>query len=214
MAEDSDAEKTEEPTFKKLEEARKKGQVAFSREVSNFFMILALTMIIAMLMPWILQSSSQSISKYISKAAEFEVTSDGFMQISMLIMRDMAVALGVPMVIFMAAAIGSSFLQNGFHVSAESLKPKLDKISLTKGFGRMFSRRSFVEFLKGIIKITIVGIVAYNAINHEFEKIDKTPGMESGELLGYVGMLIIKILTNCCIAIFFIAILDFYVPKV
>lgn len=212
MSED-DSEKTEEPTQRRLDDARKKGQVANSKEVSNFFVIMTFTVLVSMFMPWMLNAAKTSLSKYLSASNEFDVTKSGFMRIGVLMIHDFAAILGVPLLLFMVAGLAASVLQNGFHISFESITPKLEKISPLKGFKRMFSMRSFMEFIKGLIKITIVGCVAYSAVSHEILKLEKTPSMGSDELMEYIGDLVLTILTNCCVAIFFIAILDFMYQK-
>lgn len=212
MAED-DQEKTEDPTQRRLEDAKKKGQVAFSREVSNFFIVLALTLLVSMTFPWLLKSGSESLSKYISQAGQMEVSRDGFYDIALLILKDVFSLLGIPLLFFMAAAIGASLIQNGFQISFEPIVPKLEKLSLSKGFGRLFSMRSFMEFIKGLIKITIVGMVAYLAVDAELLHLEKLPSLTPEKMFEYIGMLVIRILKSCCIAIFFIAILDFMYQK-
>ena len=212
MSED-DSEKTEDPSFKRLEDAKKKGQVAFSREVSNFFMILGLTLIISMFMPWMLKTSLELLGKYISSPHEMDATPDGLLRVSILIVKDFAILLGGPLVLLMAAAFAASLIQNGFNISFESVKPKFDKISPMKGFKRLFSRRSFMEFLKGLVKITIVGNVAYNAVSDQFNSLNKTTSMDSRALMIYIGDLVMTILINCCVAIFFIAIIDYLYQK-
>lgn len=212
MAED-DQEKTEDPTHRRLEDARKKGQVASSREVANFFMILSLALIAGMFMPWLLQTSAELLSKYISSAHEFEITKDGFTRISVMIMKDFIIIMGMPFILFIAFAFLSSIIQNGFHISSEPIMPKLEKISVIKGFKRLFSMRSFMEFIKGIIKISIVGYVAYSAVSDQFTLLGKTAQMNTAELMHYIGELCITILINCCVALFFIGILDFMYQK-
>jgi len=208
-----DQEKTEDPTQRRLDDAKKKGQVAFSREVSNFFMILSFTVICGMLMPWILQAASVSLSKYIISAHEFPVTPDGFSQLAVRMMEDFIALLGVPLLILMAAALAASLIQNGFHISMEPVMPKLEKISPAKGFKRLFSLRSFMEFIKGIIKITILGVVAYSAVSGQINGMEKTVSMTAEQLMHYIGGLVITILINCSTALFFIAILDFMYQK-
>ena len=208
-----DQEKTEDPTQRRLEDAKKKGQIAFSREVSNFFMILSLALVIGMIMPWLLQAATELLRKYISSSHELEVTSDGFSKLGVMILKDVVVLLGFPLLLFVFAAIAASMIQNGFHISTEPIMPKMEKISVIKGLKRMFSMRSFMEFIKGLIKISIVGYVAYAAVSSEFSSMSKTASMDSWDLMRYIGKLTITILINCCIALFFIAIIDFMYQK-
>jgi flagellar biosynthetic protein FlhB len=82
-----------------------------------------------------------------------------------------------------------------------------------KGLKRMFSMRSFVEFFKGIIKITIVGMICYSEIKGEIQDIPKSISMDMYELLSYLAGLCLKILVGACVALFFISILDYMYQK-
>src|SRR5215831_8467785 len=69
-----------------------------------------------------------------------------------------------PLILALFAAFGAGYLQFGLIFSAEGLMPKLEKISPMSGFKRIFSLRSVAEFLKGILKISIVGGIVYAVI--------------------------------------------------
>src|SRR5260221_2038634 len=160
MAETDDSQKTEDPTGKRLDDARKSGQVANSREVNNLFMMMALTLSVAMFGSSIATDIKNMILPFI-EAPDQVPTDIGHLQ--MLGWRFLArlLMIGiVPLILALFAAFGSSYLQFGLLWSAEHLMPSLDKISPFKGFGRIFSMRSFTEFLKGLLKIAIVGSVA------------------------------------------------------
>jgi flagellar biosynthetic protein FlhB len=211
--ESSSEDKTEDPTQRRLEDARKKGQIPQSKEVGNFFMIGAFTLICAMMFPMLFEAAKNSLAKYITSSHDFLFRDDSFMEIGYMMAIDIAKILAIPLgFLFVAAAIGP-LSQNGFHASASSIQPKFEKISLIKGAKRMFSRRSFVEFLKGIIKISIVGYICYSEVKGELGAISKVIHMDMTELLTYLSGLCLKILVGACIALFFIAIIDFMYQK-
>ncbi|PIR31978.1 MAG: flagellar biosynthesis protein FlhB [Alphaproteobacteria bacterium CG11_big_fil_rev_8_21_14_0_20_44_7] len=210
---DDDQEKTEEPTQKKLDDSRKKGQIAFSREVSNFFMILTFTICIGMLGKDLLGHGKERLTKYFTIPAEI-MESDEFMSSAgSSIFADYLYIIGLPFLLLVIAAITSSVVQNGFHISGESIKPKLNKISPKKGLGRMFSARSLAEFVKGIIKIIIVGLVAFFSVISDFETLENVSQLPANDLMQFISILMLKILVATTIAVFLIAIIDFVFQK-
>jgi flagellar biosynthetic protein FlhB len=210
---ETDDEKTEEPTSKRLDDARKKGQVAYSREVSNFFMIFTLAIMIIMIFPSMLKGTLSGLQQYFADSGSFEATGKSVTDVGWQALKDSALFLAVPMVLLMLAAITSSFLQNGFLVTSEPIQPKLEKVSPMKGFKRIFSKKSLVEFLKGIIKIIIVGYIAYYAVADDLDLLGKSPQMPMNDMLHYMLTLVMQIMMAVTIAIFFIALADFIFQK-
>lgn len=212
MAE-TDDEKTEDPTHKRLEEARKRGQVAYSKEVSNFFMIFAFSLIVIMAFPNIFEHVANQLKDYFALIPIFTAQPDQITEVGRMAVEDCLKALSIPMILLVVSAIASSLIQNGFNISAEPIIPKLEKISLGKGFKRIFSRRSFMEFLKGIAKIIIIGTVAYYAVAGDLYTLKQSQqgGMEHGIFL--MKSLSSSILIAVTVAIFFIAVFDFMFQK-
>jgi len=210
---ESDEEKTEDPTHKRLEDARKKGQVSSSKEVSNFFMIFTLSLIIMMIAPWTMKNTTLNLTEYLSKSWEFNATPDGFTEVGKSVVIDSLSALALPFILLVVAAIAGSFIQFGFLLSAQPIIPKLEKISLRKGFGRIFSRRSFMEFVKGIIKIIIIGLVAYYAVTDQLTILEQTPMLDPHDIMHLIKSLCADVLISVTIAIFLIAIIDFIYQK-
>src|SRR3954462_13501333 len=147
MAESDDSQKTEDPTGRKLQEARDAGQVARSQEVNHLLMILALTIsvvvfggamareIVNMSLPFI--ESPDKVPTDIG-----HLTTMGWKLLGMILMAGAA-----PLAIALFAAFGAGYLQFGLILSAEQLSPSLEKISPLKGLKRIFSMRSFSDFL-------------------------------------------------------------------
>jgi len=210
---ENDQEKSEEPTQKRLEDARKKGQVAFSREVSNFSMIFALTMSVAMIVPWACRTAADRLEKYIRLSAELSLKNEALEKLIPLIVSDTFHIAGFFFMLMVIFAIIPSVAQNGLNISYDSITPKFEKISIMKGFSRMFSMRSVVEFLKGIVKIIVVGVISYVSIIHDLPKLEMTPEMGTEETLALLMHLCMKILIASTVAVFFIALADLIYQK-
>lgn len=211
MADDDqdDSQKTEEPTQKRLEEAVRKGQVAFSREVSNFFMLLALTINLVWLAPYVMTGATEALARFIISPDDIP-TDMGDLQLLMgKTLGDVALVMALPILATIIAAFASSLVQNKFIFSMEPIIPKLEKISPLKGLKRLFSMRSIVEFIKGLIKIIIVGSVATYAVWPHLHHLNGLPGYETGETVKLLAALVMRLLVGVCAIMGLIALLDY-----
>lgn len=211
MAEDEDdSQKTEEPTQRRLEEALKKGQVVHSKEITNFLMILALVMIISFLSPIISKNATLNLSFYIENADNIELNEKNIGGLLLKVMFDGISFIILPLLITMVAALASSIIQNkGFISSVEPIIPKLEKISIFKGFGRLFSTRSVIELVKGVIKLVIVAIVCYLEVRSDLPKLKHLHELSLAAILLYLLDLVTNMIIGVCIVLAIIAALDY-----
>lgn len=161
MAQDSETEqsqKTEQPTAKRLEDARKKGQIPQSKDVLFWANLCALTLLVSLVMPQIGKSFLQTLTPFLESPHQLML---GNQHISSFLLKNLLLKVGLPLVMFMAILIFVGLLQNRFVVSLESLKPKLSKISLSEGLKRIFSGKAILDFVKGFLKLCIVSFVVY-----------------------------------------------------
>lgn len=165
MAEQDDSfEKTEEPTPKKLEDARKKGQVARSKELATTLLLVVSAFALL------------SIGRYIASAMyqiterSFTLSRDETYDIQhMFQILDMSVSKSTwPLVAFMVIAmiggIYGSIALGGFNFTWSSAAPKANRLSPLQGFKRMFGTDALVELLKGIGKVVVISTMAYLAL--------------------------------------------------
>ncbi len=107
------------------------------------------------------------------------------------------------------AAILGNVLQVGFMFSTESIQPKIDKISPSKGFQRLFSVRSIAEMIKGILKICIIAGVAYLVIRKEIVNLIPLADQSIWGMLTYLGRVCFHILLATTVVLVFLAALDY-----
>lgn len=165
MAENSSqdaAEKTEDPTPKRLREARQKGNVAVSREVPHVLFLIALLVSITLIFPHLFARLAAS-GRLIFETLHEQTLDPVVLQIILFDVVTRVFAAIVPLLaLFFLVALLPNVLQNTLVVSWHPLKPSLEKISLFKGAQRLFSRRSLVELIKAMGKLLIiVGLVGY-----------------------------------------------------
>lgn len=210
MAEgDEDLEKTEEPTSRRIEEAIKKGQVAFSREVTSFLLFVTLALLVVWLIPALSRSAINFLQIFIISPHEIEINYQNFDNLMFDILKKSAFIFFIPILIALFAVILSSLMQNGIVFSVEPLIPKLEKISIVKGFKRIFSMRSVMEFLKGLVKLTIIGYAVYLIFVDNQHLILSTTEIDLHGIMKVFSTLSFKIVLAGCIMMLLVAIIDF-----
>lgn len=157
MADDTDqSEKTEDPTQKRLKEAHDKGDVPKSQEVSTWFTLAGATLMIAIMAPSVATALGNLMKGYIEHAHQIPV--DGYALKALWRDTGQSVALiaGLPLLTLVVMAVLGNLIQHPPLLTAETIKPKLSKVSPLSGFKRLFSSESLVNFAKGIVKISLV----------------------------------------------------------
>lgn len=160
MAEDSDLEKTEEPTGRRLEQAREKGQVPHSRELGTFLVLIVSASTLWMMGGWFMQRSLD-----ITRRA-FSVEPQYMHEPALMLPRlgelswDALVVMSPLFGLLMLAAVLPPFLLNAWVFSPSALVPDFNRLNPLSGIGRMFSWNSLMELGKAVLKSALVGGVA------------------------------------------------------
>ena len=171
MAEDSDLERTEEATPRRLEKAREEGQVARSQELTTFALLMTAATGILFLGAGLMESLLQIMKAGIQMERDlafqpdlminrfYELAVEGLIAIAPLLLLLIIVALFAPM------------LMSGGLMSTKLLMPDFNRVNPMKGLGRIFSVRSLVELVKAIAKAVIIGGVAAMVIWQNKEEV-------------------------------------------
>jgi flagellar biosynthetic protein FlhB len=209
MAEEQDdSQKTEDPTSRRLDEARKRGQVANSREINNLLMLGVFSLSVLLFGGGAAGALYKMSMPFIESPDLISADFGHLVQIGWKLLGAMLIAGAVPLVLALAAAIGAGYLQFGLIFSAESITPKLDKISPLAGLKRMFSTRALAEFVRGLLKIAVVAAVAGFLILPEVAQFHKLIGMEMIQLLAEMKWLLAKLLIGVVSIVAAIAAID------
>ena len=140
--EDKDS-KTEEPTEKKLREAVEKGQTINSKEILNFFILTSLLCCIIWILPYSINKITFSLQNLISNSSQVQVNKFVVGDILLSLINKSLIYLSPVFILLILATIFATFIQQGeITFATETIIPKLEKISLLKGFKRIFSMNS------------------------------------------------------------------------
>jgi flagellar biosynthetic protein FlhB len=161
MAEESDdAEKTEDPTQKRLDDAVKRGDVVKSQEVNAWFVLAAAALILLSFSDQMGSQLGATMRGILANSWRVPADGGGLIGVFRQIGVETIAAVAIPFLLLMLAAIGGNAIQHRLVWSAEALTPRFSKISPLAGAKRLFSKQSLVNFAKGLVKLVVVGTVA------------------------------------------------------
>jgi flagellar biosynthesis protein FlhB len=212
----SAGEKTEQPTEKRLQDAKKKGQVAKSQDLTGAVLLIAAVGTIWLIGSYMGELSLGLVRDHLSAAASFkgafttEVAASALTR-GVIEMFWLLMPLFLIIVVF---AILANYLQIGSVFSTESVSPKFEKLNPVEGFKQKFLKaRSYVEFAKTIIKLIITAVVAGYVMWESREDIVRLIGKDPDVAAPFTLGLIIEIGLKVGIAFLVLGALDLLLQK-
>ena len=180
---DDDTERSEDPTQRKLDQALERGDVAKSQEVNTWFVIAASTLIVY----GYASSMGGDIGRLCRGLIEnsYKLSMDGMALMGLMrkIGLDMLAAMAIPLLLLAIGSICGNIIQHRLVWSAQSLAPKLSKISPMAGAKRLFSKQGLMNFVKGLIKLVVIGVALCAVLWPERNKLEVLMSFEPAALL-------------------------------
>lgn len=202
------SEQTEDPSDKKLEDARKKGDVPKSQEVTTWFMLVGSAMLFALIAPTSAGQLRTTLTEVMANVDQIDVSSDYFRAyMSQLTYRVLAIVL-VPLGVMALFAAAGNMVQHAPLFTFETIKPKWSKVSPLAGAKRMFSSESLVNFGKGLFKIAVVGAVMFVVLWPQRDRLDTVITSDPGAILTTFRGLAIQVFAAVLAIVTIIAGLD------
>jgi len=204
----AEEEKTEEARPKQIQEAREKGDIPKSREVSS-----ALGLLVAFLAFKLFGSGMLASIKEVAQLVFSELNDPLFdvstlqTRFSDLVLRTSAIIAPI-LISLVVIGVLANYVQVGSLFSFKIIAPDLSKIDFTKGFSRLFSTQSLVELAKTFLKIGVITYIAYITVVKEQADIHRLVGKDAAGIFSYVCGLIFKIGFRIVIFLIFLAIID------
>ncbi|OTQ75025.1 MULTISPECIES: flagellar biosynthesis protein FlhB [unclassified Gilliamella] len=190
MADDSDLEKSEQPTDSKLKKAKEKGQIPRSRELTSLIILL-----VGIMLFWIMGTHFVSKLKTIIQQAMLVAhRTDDDKQIIFNLINLLTAGFWAILPIFVGlviVAIIAPLSVGGLLFSLQSIKPNLGKLNPISGFKRLFSLRIFSELFKSILKVVLIAFAAALFLIHQFPNMLALPSMYLNNALSQVMQLLI-----------------------
>ncbi len=214
MPEDSGQEKTEPATSRKRQEARKKGQVARSPEISSAMILMVSLGFFYFAGGWLFWNLSeliQGIYQNIDTLQINDITGASALSVDMLY-RLLSVLLPFLLPIAVAGLVANIF-QVGFQFNKEAMEPKFSKLNPISGMKRLVSLKSLVELSKSILKILFIGGIAYLLVKSDMYAFPNLILQEVGQILVFIARVSLKVIFFVCLALIILSVLDFFYQR-
>ena len=174
--EQDDASKTEEPTAKKLSDARAKGDVPKSADISQLASLSGAFGVVVIAGGWLARDMVNSLTPFLAHAGTMDVEG-GIRAIAKTAVMAALPAVVLVMVVSGLLGAAANVAQSGFILSADKIKPDLKKLDLIKGLQRVFGPDGFVQFAKSAVKFLVTGLIAWFVVKPDAAQITTLVGM-------------------------------------
>jgi len=211
MAEDE--EKTEEPTSKKKNDAIKKGQIGRSMDLSS-----AISLIAALLGLYIFggdfAGKCQGIMlEFFTAYTDWQPSIANFSALATHVLGLVIDMLTPMLLFFLFVGLAGNLSQVGLHFTLEKLQPKFSNVFSLSGIKRMFGKDAWIELLKGVVKITIVGMISYMIIKKHYDDILYMADMQIGVFCAYMIDILVEILLKVILFLIILGLVDLIYQK-
>lgn len=209
-----DEDKQFDATPRKLEQARKEGQVVKSKDFSTAVSLLILFSVIFGLAPFIWNQIVQVFTLLYEQIPNAHTEQIGYMYILTIAIKGAALIIGPILAIAWLVAVLADFVQVGPLVAIAPLMPKLDKLNPTKYFKNIMSIKTLFELFKNIVKVLILGYIGWAVYKDHIESILMLASVDNNfAVMIEFGKLITEFIFKACIAFLIIAAADYGVTK-
>lgn len=209
-----DEDKQFDATPRKLEQARKEGQVVKSKDFSTAVSLLILFSVIFGLAPFIWNQIVQVFTLLYEQIPNAHTEQIGYTYILIVAVKGAALIIGPILAIAWLVAVLADFVQVGPLVAIAPLMPKLDKLNPTKYFKNIMSIKTLFELFKNIVKVVILGYIGWMVYKDHIESILMLASVDNNfAVMIEFGKLITEFIFKACIAFLIIAAADYGVTK-
>ncbi|KQP85510.1 MULTISPECIES: flagellar biosynthesis protein FlhB [unclassified Methylobacterium] len=197
MADDSDPEdKTEDPTPRRIEKAIEQGNVPNSPEINTFFILAAFTMALLMVSGMIAKDMVASMRGFLMNAHMVPSDPTAYTEMGLRTLIICAQALCIPVGLVVVAGLAAGMIQHPFVFSTEALGPKWDRVSPMAGVKRVFGMEALFQFVKGLAKLGMVGVVAGTILWGERDRMEVFARLDPSAVLAGILTLALKMMAG------------------
>lgn len=206
-------EKTEPATPHRKQEARKKGQVAKSTDLNGALIIMAIIAVLYIARSYMGLSMMGFVQTILAGDMTSNLDAGQFMVIYKYTLYSCFKLMAPILATGVFIGLVANFLQVGFVISAEAISPKLSHVNPLEGLKRIFSKRALFEFIKTLLKLTVIGLVIYNQVKALYPSLLVLSNMSTGSMINYLVQVTFKICIIAGMVYLVIAAIDFVFQK-
>jgi len=207
------AEKTEQPTARKLAKAREQGQVPQSQELASHVSILALTIIVALLAPRLVHWFTTQIKLGMSCELAAFADSKAFMNFISAKIIDSIILICPIMATLFAAAVLAGIAVSGPNFTPQAVKLKFSQINPIAGLEKLVNAKSIVGLITSIFKLLFIAVIVWWYLYSRLDTLATLRWAWSSQMLAIIAKTILGLMIRVCIALLVIAIADLFYQK-
>jgi flagellar biosynthetic protein FlhB len=214
MAEDNEAaSRTEEPTPRKLEQARERGEVVKTAELPQLASLAAAAGVLAIAGGWICRNLAVELLPFIAHPEAIVLEGSGGVMVAR---HALSAALPVMLTVMLAAgAAGAAghLLQTGLMFTPDKLKPDFSKLSPLKGLQRIFGLDGLIQFAKSLIKVAVTGALAWWMVKPHLAELQRLPAMDPAAILPFLADVLKRLVFAVMALLLVVAGADWFVQR-
>ncbi|HUY68662.1 MAG TPA: EscU/YscU/HrcU family type III secretion system export apparatus switch protein, partial [Alphaproteobacteria bacterium] len=208
MAEEDQEQKTEHPTGRRLDEARGKGQLPISREVSALVMMIAILMVLGLMAPVMAGHLVTYLQAFIAMPESIHLSLSGVQNLLFEAVLHVGLATGLIFAFLLTVAVLGTMVQTGFFYAPHLLMPDLSRLNPIRGWKKLFSPMGLVEFFKSVAKMSVLGLVAYFVLKPIVGQLSLMPGRDLLGTMVYMHRKTVHLILMLALTFMWIAIPD------
>jgi flagellar biosynthetic protein FlhB len=211
MAEDQDdTERTEDPTQKRLDEAIERGDVVKSQEVNTWFIIAASALVLLAFSGPMGTDIGITLRGILANSYAYKVEGGDLVRLVQKICLEVMVAVALPIMLLALAALFGNVIQHRLIWSVEAITPKFSKISPLAGLKRLFSKQALANFIKGLLKLALVGTVLAALLWPERHRLEGLVSTDISVVIPFTKVMSLKLLGAVVAILAIIAAADYF----
>lgn len=202
--------KTEKATPKKRKDERKKGHTFTSKDIVSVASIAVMFSFLKIIFPSLYGKNKLFIEKYMDYAASVDHISYSFVHDILIDCILLFLHIAAPiLMVSIGVTIITTGAQTRFLFAKENLKPKFNRLNPIEGFKRLLSLKSFIEVIKGVLKISIIGFIIFDFFKKRIYDFSQTLFMDISQSVKFILGSVMDLVYSICIIFVFVAGLDY-----
>lgn len=205
----ADPSKTEQPTHKKLSDARKKGQVPKSTDLVSSVLLLVGVIVMSAVGSYGVQTAAEFLAAFFENYLTLPVSENNIMNVMIFSIFEFAKMVGILFIVVMVIGVAANIAQTGFLFTTEPLKPKFSKLNPITGFKNIiFTKKALFNLAKSIAKCGVAAFVAYRFIVGNLDQILQAPSLDILQLIPFMIDILVRLCIQIGAVMLIIAIID------
>ncbi len=209
MADKDAAERTEQPTARRLGKAKEKGQVPQSQELTSFVTISILAAMTGFSWPSLMRWFRETMQQGLMGGRDVFTTTDSFIAFVNQLITDVIMVTLPTMVLLCIGGVGAAMIVGGgFNFAPGAVRFQLEMLNPVNGFGKLFSSRNLVKLGLSTIKLLFVGLIVWSYLSKQLEYLASLRWVLTPQLLGAMGKVLLGLIVRMCLALLVVGIAD------